>query len=85
MNFLVEGFLCQIKNDLFADFHNGLEITEIFYGNTYKEAHFPKLILLCMKTPEGILEKKNCLTLIDTVYCLDGALCFLRFCCSHGN
>ena len=41
LDFLLREFSDQIKNDLFADFQNGLEISEIFSANTCKEAHFP--------------------------------------------
>ena len=41
LDFLLEEFSNQNKYDLFVNFHNGSEISEIFYGNSNKEAHFP--------------------------------------------
>ena len=41
LDFLLGDFSDQIKNDLFAVFHNGLEFSKIVCGNTYKKAHFP--------------------------------------------
>ena len=39
-DFWLAEFSDQIKNDLFAVFHHGLEISKVFCGNTYIEAHF---------------------------------------------
>ena len=40
-DFWLAEFSDHIKNDLFAVFHHGLEISKVFCGNTYIKAHFP--------------------------------------------
>ena len=93
---LVCEFVFALLEFYWEDFTNGLKLIcllistvelrfQKFFGNTYKGIHFLWPTLLWKKPSDVVSENLNCLTLIDTVYCLHRASCFLGFCCSYGN